>query len=121
MSDFDELNEQADKGELTPEKLQDRLNSYHEAFRQEFESQIKSDPENVEEYTQDFFKKNVHSAAAQIVWLSNNADNESVKLNAAKYVVEQALRDANKDGDPIKDVLKELTAKKKQSTANTAN
>ena len=105
--DFDSL---MGDDSLTQESLQAELNKYAEAFRQEYELNTNVDPSNVEEYTKDFFRKNVHSAAAQIVWLANNAESESVRGNMAKYVVEAAVAEGDAAGDPIKDLLKKLTA-----------
>lgn len=96
--------------ELTPERLQETLNNYAEAFRQEFETSTAASPENVEEYTRDFFKRNIHSAAAQIVWLANNAASESVKLKACTTIVHEALAASSVPEDPMKQLLQELTA-----------
>lgn len=116
--EFDELNNDP---ELTQESLQEKLNSYAAAFRQEFEEKSKVAPENVEAYTKDFFKANIHSAAAQIVWLSNNADSESVRLQASKLVVQEALTDARADGDPIKDLLESLGKNKKSESSTSTS
>jgi len=94
--DFDEL--MADE-DLTPEKLQAKLNDYHAAFEQEFTVAVEKSPDNVIEYTTDFFKKNVAMAAAQIVWLAGNAESETV-----------AGKDAKGDGDPFKKLFAELQA-----------
>jgi len=107
--DYNELSDLADAGELTEEKLQEELNKYAQALAQEFEAQVVEAPENCEEYTRDFFKKNLPAAAAQIVFLSNNAYSESVKLNAAKFVVTEALANTKQDGDPVKQFLKQLS------------
>jgi hypothetical protein len=115
-AEFKALNEQADKGELTPEVLQAKLNQYHEAFRQEFEDSLKSADANVQAYTTDFFQKNVHHSAAQIAWLAINAESESVRLAASKYVVEMATKQSAEQtaNDPIKELLESLTKKKAQ-------
>ena len=105
--DFDSL--MGDES-LTQESLQAELNKYAEAFRQEYETSSQSDPQNVAEYTTDFFRKNVHQAAAQIVWLATNAESESVRGNMAKYIVEQATAESDAAGDPIKELLNKLTA-----------
>lgn len=106
--DFDELAAQAENGQLSQETLQQRLNEYSDALRKEFEAQTKESPENVEEYTRDFFRRNVHSMAAQIVWLANNAESESVQLSACKFGVQLAIDEARGEGDPIKELLKSL-------------
>ena len=109
----------ADNGELTEQSLQATLNSYAQAIKEEYEQTLaaENDLSNVEGYTRDFFKKNVHSAAAQIVWLANNAESESVKLKAATTVIHEALADARADGDPIKLLLAELTATPAEPTS----
>jgi hypothetical protein len=108
--EFEKLSDLADAGELTQENLQEMLNGYANALQQEFEANVAKSPDDVEVYTRDFFKKNVHSAAAQIVYLSNNAFSESVRLKAASLVITEALKDSRADGDPIRDLLKELAA-----------
>ena len=113
--DFDSL---MGDNNLTQESLQAELNKYAEAFKQEYELATAASPENVEEYTRDYFKKNVHSAAAQIVWLANNAESESVRGNMAKYIVEAAIAEGDAAGDPIKELLKSLTANDTSPTAN---
>jgi hypothetical protein len=117
MADFDDL---ANDPNLTEEKVQAKLNSYAKALRQEFEQATADQPESVHEYAQDFFKKNIHAAAAQIVWLSNNSTSDGIRLAAAKYVVEQALKDAKRDGDPIRDLLKEIKAKPNSASSPTS-
>lgn len=94
-------------------ELRDELNSYAEALRQEFEAKQNntSSAEETAENTKEFLRKNVHSAAAQVVWLSNNADSESVRLNASKYIVEMATRLENEDKDPVADIIRQLTKK----------
>jgi hypothetical protein len=112
--EFDELKDKADSGELTQETLQQRLNEYSAALKAEFETQTKENPENVEEYCKDFFRRNVHSLAAQVIWLANNAESESVQLSAAKFGIGMALDEAKGEGDPIKDLLKSLQANDKK-------
>jgi hypothetical protein len=68
-----------------------------------------ADPsENVERYTRDFFRKNLAQAAAQVVWLSSNASSDSVRLNACKIIIKEALEDARSEGDPLKELLGQL-------------
>jgi hypothetical protein len=105
LPDFDEL----DKKDLTEESLQEELNKYRKAYQEEFESTVSNEGlENIEEYTREFFKKNITTAAAQIVFLSGNGETDSIKLRASKMVVDLALADAAADGDPIKQFLKSL-------------
>jgi hypothetical protein len=94
---------------LDEASLQKHLNEYHKALEEEFKVSSAKTPENVEELTHEFFKNNSAYAAAQIAWLSQHADSESVRLNAAKYIIDKGALDARADGDPIKDLLKQLT------------
>lgn len=99
--------------ELTEESLQQKLQKYHQAFEQEFNESVKSEPDKVTEQTLDYFKKEVPSAAAQIVWLAHNAESESVRKDCLKFVIQQGLSDARKDGDPIKKLMEELASPSK--------
>jgi len=98
---------------VTPENLQEKLAAYQQAIKEEFEVSSEADPENIEEYTRDFFKKNIHIFAAQIAHLAIAADSETVRLNASKYGIEAALADSRADGDPMRDLLAELTKPQK--------
>lgn len=98
-----------DENEVTSENVHQYLNEYAAAMRSEFEDKTKATPDNVEAYTTDFFKSNIHAAAAQIVFLATNSDSDSVKLRASQFIIERALTDGRADGDPIKDLLKKLT------------
>lgn len=113
----DEFNDMMNDPELTQETLQKKLNDYSAAIRQEFEESTKADPNNYEEYTRDFFKKNIHSMAAQVVWLANNSDSDSVRLSACKYGIDMALAQSKEDGDPIKALLSELTSGKAKAAS----
>lgn len=106
--EYERLSDLADSGELTQEKLQETLNKYAAALQQEFEDSTNKNPENIEEYTRNFFKNNIYAAAGQIVFLSNNSESDSIRLRASQFIVQQALADCHDDGDPIKDLLKEL-------------
>ena len=112
LKSFEELSSDA---ELDEAKLQQELAKYRKAFAEEFEVSLKSeeaakDPTKAHEYLKHFFKQNLPMAAAQIAWLSQNAQAESVKLAASKYVVEHALEDSKKDGDPVAAILAALNA-----------
>lgn len=102
---YDEL---AADPELTEEKLQQELTNYAQALREEFERRNGDEPEEVASHTHDFFKANVHHAAAQIVWLSINAESETVKLNASKFIVSQAVSEEEARQDPLKAILEGL-------------
>jgi hypothetical protein len=91
--------------------LQAELAAYKKALEEEFARSPSPEDraaENVEKYTRDFFKKNLATAAAQIVWLSGNSTSDSVRLRACQIIVKEALEDARADGDPIRDLLRDL-------------
>lgn len=95
--------------DLSAAELQKQLNDYAAAIRSEFEAATKEAPENAEEAAKDYFRKNLSQALAQVVWLASNADSETVRLNASKFIINEALDEAKGDGDPIKQLLKELS------------
>jgi hypothetical protein len=111
---------------MTPEECQRKLEEYSKAVREEFALQQEArekekaglDTLTVHEFTQDFFKKNIAHAAAQIYHLAMHAESETVRLKAATTIIEKALQDAVAQGDPIKNLLQEITAKSKDP-ANT--
>lgn len=115
-SEFDKLNNNPD---LTEETLQETLNAYRLAMEQEFRAAAKAaeTSESVQELTRNFFKDNCAHAAAQIAWLAMNAEGESIRLNASKYIIDKGLKDSADDGDPIKALLNELTNKPKPTPA----
>lgn len=105
---FEQLDKLADEGKLTEDMLQIKLQEYQTAIQQEFESKAVDTPENVEEHLTEFFRKSAPSAASQIASLAMNAESESVRLSANKLIIQYAILEADRDGDPIKDLLKNL-------------
>src|SRR5665213_3571418 len=110
LMSFEELSALADEGKLTRESLQGQLDAHSRALREEFELSTKETPEtdNLEKFTKDFFKSHLHSAAAQIVHLANNADSETVRLSSSKYIIEAALVQNEEDANPLAALLKDL-------------
>lgn len=115
-----EVDPQESTDPLTEASLQQHLNKYRQALESEYVVEVEKTPENVAELTTAFFKNNAAHAAAQIAWLAMNADSESVKLNAAKFIIQSANADAEADGDPIKDLLKQLTNNDAKATQTNA-
>lgn len=114
--DFERL---SNDPELTQEKLAAELQAYSQALREEFEAKTEKEPENVEEHIKGFFRANVHTAAAQIVWLSINAESETVKLSASKEIVRLAVAAEQDDKDPVANILAQLKSNdKKPQPAN---
>lgn len=100
------------------EALQAELQSYAAALRSEFqEAQAKETAPDVEKHTRDFFKKNVQDAALQVVWLAHNSDSDSIRLRASQFIIKEAFEEGTREGDPIKQLMNELT---KQPTGPTA-
>lgn len=116
--------------ELTPDRLQDELAKYQAALKQEFELAEKAadgfDPLMVEASLKKFWLSNAPMSAAQIVWLAQFADSETVKLKANQFVIEQAKELSEAENDPVKRILmglmKESTpAEEAAITNNKAN
>lgn len=105
---YEELSGLADSGELTEESLQNELAKYRQAIQEEFETSQSEIPENIEEHTKKFFRKNLAHFLAQIVDLSQNASSETVRLSASKFGIQEALKDGRVEGDPVKDLIKKL-------------
>src|SRR5215469_6766046 len=94
---------------ITDESLQAELQSYAAALRAEFATaQASSTTPDVERHTRDFFKKNVQDAALQVVWLAHNSDSDSIRLKACTFIIKEAFEAGVKDGDPIKDLMRDL-------------
>jgi hypothetical protein len=110
---FDELDKLADSGKLD---LQKELAKYRKAYQEEFEESQKIAPDDAEQHTQDFFRKNLPELVAQVVWLAHNAESDAVRLSACKFGINEALKDSRAEGDPIKNLLKELGEKKAVGT-----
>lgn len=104
---------------LPEDTAQRMLNNYSEALRSEFEMSIAVEPDNVPEYTHKFFREHVSIAAAQIVHLAVNAESDTVKFSASKFIVNAGMAEAMLEGDPIKDLLKQLQGNDKKPEGAT--
>jgi hypothetical protein len=107
---FDELMARADKDGLSSSDLQYILNEYGRAVRNEFEMALAEKPDDADEAKRDFCRTHMAEMLAEIHWLAKNADSESVKLSAAKYLADGAVKESHKDGDPIKAIINDLMA-----------
>src|SRR5215831_1617231 len=99
------FNELFNSPDLNDESLQKHLNEYRQAIESEYKLRTEAaaradDSESVQELTHNFFKDNSAHAAAQVAWLAMNAESETVRLNASKYILDRGLADSSKDGDP---------------------
>lgn len=90
--------------------LQAQLEKYKAAIESEYKLAVENAPEQVAEHTKEFFKNQAAQAAAQIAWLCMNAESESVRLSASKYIIDRGVADSASDGDPIKELLTQLTS-----------
>lgn len=111
--------EHLDPGEpVSEETLQLMLHNYSDALRQEFEIEVNNDPDNTPAFTHKFFREHMHIAAAQIVHLCTAGETDNIKLNASKFVVIMGNKQADEEGDPIKNLLAELTRNDKKPQPN---
>lgn len=97
--------------ELTPEKLQQKLQDYQAALQQEFAESNREDQtgEHVVGNTLEYFQKNVPLACAQIVYLAQHSTSDATKLSAAKYVIDRVFKGfVDSPEDPVKQILKSL-------------
>ena len=116
QSDKSDQSDKLSKLGTSDENLQAELNSYAAALRQEFqESQARNTVPDVERHTRDFFKRNVQDAALQVVWLAHNSDSDSIRLKACTFIIKEAFDASTHDGDPIVQLMRELTAPAKSS------
>ena len=105
---FEDLSESADNGELTPQQLQEELAKYTAAYKQEFDEKLAQGTDSRVISTREFFREHLSLAAAEVVYLCSNATSESVKLSAAKYIIETAIAQSE-DEETISDLLKQLS------------
>lgn len=102
--------------EAEVKNLQEQHAAYVKALNEEFERKTAVEPENVDQHMKDFFKANVHYAAAQVVHLSMHADSETVRLSASKLIITEARQAEEAAKDPMKAIIEGLqnNDKKKQ-------
>lgn len=111
--DFEALMADAKSGKMDEDGLQEKLQAYQQAIKEEYEEKNKdSDVEQIAENTRAYFRGNVSLCAFQIVQLAQFSTSDGVRASCAKYVVDHVLEDVNAEGDPVKALLKELTGSK---------
>lgn len=108
MADFDELMAKKARGELTDLDIQKELQNYRQALEEEYTAKTEEAPDNTDSHVRDFCRTHVASALAQIVFLMENSDSDTVKMNASKFIVTEAKDESRKDGDPIAEILRGL-------------
>lgn len=93
--------------DMTDDYVQSELQKYRAALEQEFAmADTTGMSRDAETPTKEFFKSHVHNAAAQVVWLCYNSTSDSVRLRAAKMILDEAKNDT--DSGSLADVLKGL-------------
>lgn len=118
MADISEPEFEPNKDD-TPESLEAKLQAYARAVRTEFETSEQAKEagnENAEQFSIDFAKENLANNLAQVQWLAQNSTTDNVRLSAAKYMIQLAREDAANEGDPIKNLLNELSGKRLPKT-----
>lgn len=93
---------------------EEELRKYQQAIEQEYEraeAKAKTVDETVENSVE-FFRKNAAHAGATIVFLMEHSTSDSVRLGAAKYVIDRVMRgQVDAPGDPVAEILKGLATK----------
>jgi hypothetical protein len=82
--------------EANEARLQDQLQNYQRALEQEWEDGVKySDgtltPLEIRTKTKEILTQGVPKAVASLVYLAQHGKNETVQLNAAKYIIDKAI------------------------------
>jgi hypothetical protein len=106
--------ENIDSDALTHESLQAELASYRKALAEEFEASEKAAQgitrTQAEKIATDFFRKNLPMAAAQVVHLAQYSTSDATRLAASKYICDRATKELAESGDPVKDLIAQLTS-----------
>lgn len=106
-------NENENENENENGELSEEHAAYLLAFQQEFEESNKQidpvvDPIAAEKANKEYFLKHAANSAAQIVWLSNNAESESLAFGCHKYILAAAFdKDTSVGGkaDELSEIL----------------
>lgn len=110
-------NPQMPENPETPEELQAKLVAYQQAIQEEYAVELKAKPDQAAELTQEFFKENMPLAGGVLVHLCEHSDSDTVRMNCAKFIIEQGNKDAIRDCDPMAEILRQLTAPKSKEKA----
>jgi hypothetical protein len=106
----DELQKRYDE-QIGAELLQ--LANYRKALEEEFATKNLDDPETAAA-AKAHVLESVPDAATQLKWLIRHADSENIRANLSKWVLELAMKAANKDegDDALTQLLSQLQKKK---------
>jgi hypothetical protein len=107
--------------EANEKKLNEYLQGYEQAIREEWEmsqgngdteANAKLTPAEIREKTKELLTQAVPKAVASLLYLSQHADNETVKMKAATYIIDKAIgSEKGLVGDPLEALLSGLQAK----------
>jgi hypothetical protein len=102
-------------------KLNEKLQEYHRAFAQEFETsenykEGNLPPTEIRDRTKALLTQATPKAVGQLLYLSQFAANESVRLKAAMFIVERAIgKEAGLVGDTMDAFLAGAAAARENS------
>lgn len=100
--------------EANEKLLQEQLHKYQEAIRSEWETTEQYnegtlDPSKIRAKTKDLLTQAVPKAVASMLYLSQHAVNEQVKLKAATYIIDKAIgKESGLVGDPLSELLQDI-------------
>jgi hypothetical protein len=120
----EEINlDNSDNSELTPETLQEKLRAYHKSFQEEFAkpaNEINEDSEAIANKAKEVLIKCIPDAAATLAYLCNFAESATIRLQAAKYIMDNGLGKTGfaTPADPLEELVKQLTANASKGTTS---
>ncbi len=92
----------------TREELNAQLKAYQEAIASEYVIAQASESEQTRVKLSDYFRANANTAAEQIVYLSTNAESESVAASCSKYIIDHAFA-GSEESDGITELMRQLS------------
>lgn len=104
--------------EANEKALRDLHASYEKAFQEEWDTQKeredydegKLEPEQIRDKTKELLTQAVPKAIGSLLYLSQHAGNESVRLKAATYIVDKAIgKESGFVGDPLEELLRGIS------------
>ncbi len=104
--------------EANEKKLQEQLHAYQQAIQGEWfvDEQYKAgelSPAEIRDKTKELLTNAVPKAVASLLYLSQHAVNEQVKMKAATYIIDKAIgSEKGFVGDPLENLLGQLNEAK---------
>ena len=98
-----------------PEDLQTKLNEYHKALEEEFNTktavEINEDSPEIIEKTRGKLIQEIPASIGMMAILRDHAKSETVRFQASKYFIDNGLgKGENNVSDPVEDLIKKLNA-----------